>query len=149
MNADKGRPNRIRLGSRVRLRLSIHLQDGTEVFSSFAGDPLCFRVGDGSIAPGLESLLLELSIGSDTHVLARGADLFGTPDPTLIRTLPMQDFPADFAPNAGHIVRFDTPGGQETVGTILDSNNQGVLVDFNHPLSRHSLNLRMQVLADD
>lgn len=136
-------------GCAVRLHLSIHLEDGTEVLSSFDDQPLSFVIGDGTLAAGLESLLLGLAVGSDTQTLADGTAVYGASDPALIKTLAPSDLPPDFAPEPGQVICFSTPGGQETAGTVLSSGLDGVRVDFNHPLSRRGLRIRVQVLSVD
>jgi FKBP-type peptidyl-prolyl cis-trans isomerase SlpA len=127
--------------------MSIHLEDGTEVLSSFDDQPMVFVVGDGTLAAGLESTLLNLPVGSDTQTLADGSAIYGDPDPALIQTLEPSDLPAGFAPEPGQVVCFTTPGGQETAGTVVSSGADGVQVDFNHPLSRRGLRVRVRVLS--
>jgi len=136
-------------GRRVRLRLAIHLADGTEALSSFEGEPLDFVVGDGTLAPGLEALLIGLETGSETQTLADGAAVYGAPDPGLIQTIPRQDLPPELAFAPGQVVSFTAPGGQETAGTILEATADAVRVDFNHPLSRQALRVRVLVLCVD
>jgi FKBP-type peptidyl-prolyl cis-trans isomerase SlpA len=131
------------------LHVSIHLEDGTEVLSSFDDQPMVFVVGDGTLAAGLESTLLNLPVGSDTQTLADGSAIYGEPDPALIQTLEPSDLPADFAPDPGQVVCFTTPGGQETAGIVVGSGADGVRMDFNHPLSRRGLRIRVQVLSVD
>ncbi len=75
------------------------------------------------------------------------AAIYGEPDPALIQTLEPSDLPADFAPEPGQVICFTTPGGQETAGTVVSSDADGVRVDFNHPLSRRGLRVRVQVLS--
>jgi len=130
----------------VRLHLSIHLEDNTEVLSSFGDEPLEFCIGDGTLAPGLESLLTGLRAGADDHILAEGAAVYGEPDPALIHVLDSADLPPDFQFVPGRVMLFDTPGGQQTAGTLLAETESGVRVDFNHPLSRRGLRIRVHVL---
>lgn len=144
---DDDTPSRIRPGAAVTLHLALTLEDGTEVLSTFDGEPLAFRIGDGTLAPGLEALLLDLGAGTDTVLLAEGAAVYGQPDPTLVHGLPRADLPADFDPQPGQIIAFDTPGGQETPGTVLEVTGDEVRVDFNHPLSRRGLKVRVHVLT--
>ncbi|WP_200345051.1 FKBP-type peptidyl-prolyl cis-trans isomerase [Halochromatium glycolicum] len=139
-------PPSIGPGRRVRLHLAIHLEDGTEALSSLDGEPLEFRVGDGTLAPGLESLLDGLCAGADEQFLADGSALFGEHDPSRIQRIARSDLPPDFAPEEGLVIQFETPGGQELPGTILGSDSDGVEVDFNHPLARRGLHIRAQVL---
>lgn len=134
-------------GSRVQVHLSIHLEDGTLALSSFDDAPLQWRIGDGSLAPGLEELLLGLAPGADEQILAAGAAVFGAPDPALIQIIAPADLPAGFQAAPGQVVSFATPGGQETVGTVLETTAAGLRVDFNPPLARRGLRIRVQVLA--
>jgi FKBP-type peptidyl-prolyl cis-trans isomerase SlpA len=133
--------------SKVRLHLSIHLEDGTEALSSLDDAPLDLHIGDGTLAPGLETLLIGLQSGADEQTLIAGSAVFGEHDPSLVQHMPHSDLPHGFNPEPGQIVSFETPGGQETSGTILSSDTEGVEVDFNHPLSNRSLLIRVQVLA--
>jgi FKBP-type peptidyl-prolyl cis-trans isomerase SlpA len=145
--ADAAAPARIEQGSHVTLHLVLTLDDGTEVLSTAEADPLSFTIGDGTLAPGLESLLLDLPVGTDTWALAEGEAVYGAYDPSLVHELPWSDLPADFAPEPGQVIGFSTPGGQETPGTVLAVADRTVRVDFNHPLARRWLKLRVQVLA--
>jgi len=140
------REARIAPGCRVRLHLSLHLDDGTEVLSTFGHDPLAFRIGDGTLAEGLESLLMELPVGTDTQLLADGSAIYGAPNPALIQILDHRDMPPAFSATPGEVIHFQTPGGQEAAGTVLEEIADGLRVDFNHPLSRRGLKLRVKVL---
>lgn len=133
-------------GKQVCLHLAIHLDDGTEVLSSFDDEPIRFRVGDGSLAPGLEHLLLDLEPGADEQILADGAAVFGTHDLALIHQVPRPDLPEGFEPEPGQVIQFQAPGGQQTPGTVLNANDTEVEIDFNHPLARRGLRIRAQVI---
>lgn len=134
-------------GRRVTLHLGLWLDDGTEVLSTLDEEPIRFRPGDGTLAPGLEALLADLPIGTDTQLLADGSAVFGAHDSALVQRLPRSDMPDGFAAEPGQVLTFDTPGGQQTAGTVVDAVPDGVDVDFNHPLSRRALRLRVQVLT--
>ena len=139
----------IRPGSRVRLHISIHIEDGTEVLSSFDGEALELHIGDATLAAGLENLLLGLPVGADEQILTDGALIYGEPNPELIRRLDHADLPEGFQARPGQVIAFDTPGGQETAGTVLAVSSDGIEVDFNHPLSRRGLRIRVSVLDVD
>lgn len=141
-----GDPPSIGPGSRVRLHLAVHLEDGTEVLSSLDDEPLELRIGDGTLAPGLESLLYGLAPAADEHFLADGSLLFGSHDPSMVHRIGYDDLPADFAPEAGQVIAFEAPGGQEMPGTIVRVDRESVEVDFNHPLARRGLHIRAQIL---
>jgi FKBP-type peptidyl-prolyl cis-trans isomerase 2 len=149
VNAADTPPRSISARSHVRLHLAIALEDDTEVLSSFDGEPLAFRIGDGTLAPGIEEALIGLGPGPEEQILADGSALFGPPDPDNVHLIATDDLPTDFRPEPGQVIAFAAPGGQETAGTVVALEPSGVRVDFNHPLSRRGLRLRVQILEVD
>jgi FKBP-type peptidyl-prolyl cis-trans isomerase SlpA len=131
------------------VHLALTLDDGTPVLSSFDEEPVHFTVGDGTLAPGLESLLMDLPVGTDNVLLADGETVYGSHDPALVHDLPLSDLPADFSAQVGQVIAFDTPGGQQTAGRVLAVHADRVQIDFNHPLCQRGLKLRVKVLAAD
>jgi len=143
----KGPPHRIEPGSRVRLHLAIRLADGTEVLSSFGGDPLEVVLGAGTLTPGLEALLIGLATEADEHFLVDGGQLYGPREESKIHWLARADLPPDFPLARGQLVAFEAPGGQELAGLVLETHADRVRVDFNHPLAGQSLQMRVRILA--
>ncbi|MCU0836562.1 MAG: FKBP-type peptidyl-prolyl cis-trans isomerase [Chromatiaceae bacterium] len=134
-------------GCGLRLHLEIRLPDGTAAISTFGEEPLELRLGDGTLVPALEQLLLGLTEGSETHLLADGSDLYGPREEGKVHWMARSDFPADMDPAPGQVLAFDTPGGHETAGAVLAVDGERVQVDFNHPLSGRPLAIRVQILA--
>lgn len=137
----------IQPGSRVRLHLEILLADGTPALSSFGEEAMEVILGDGTLVPGLEDLLIGLHEGADERILADGAELYGPRDDTKTHWLPRSDFPRELDLVRGQVVAFDTPGGQEIAGILLETEPDRIRVDFNHPLAGRSLQIRAQVLS--
>ncbi len=138
---------RIKPGSRVRLHLEILLADGTLALSSFDADAMDFTLGDGTLAPGLEDLLIGLRAGAHERILADGSEVYGPHEEVNIYSLPRSDFPTDVDLERGQIIAFDTPGGQELAGILLEADGERVQVDFNHPLSGRSLQIRARIIS--
>lgn len=138
----------IRTGEQVRLHLAIHLENGEEVLSSFDGEPLCFRLGDGTLSSGLEDLIQDLSPGTEACWQVPGDQVFGPPDPDCRQWLAPEDLPADFAERflPGQVYEFTTPGGEMTAGTVVEAADSGLLVDFNPPLASRQLAIRIRML---
>ena len=134
-------------GCELRLHLEIRLPDGTQALSTFDEEPLAVRLGDGALAPGLEQILLGLAEGSQIDLLADGSDLYGPRDEAKVHWMARSEFPADIDPVPGQVLAFDSPGGHETAGVVLRVDGERVQVDFNHPLSGRSLQIRAQLLA--
>ncbi len=133
-------------GAMVRLHLAIRLADGTEVLSSFGGDPLDVALGAGTLAPGVEELLIGLPAGADERFLVDGSTLYGPHEAAKIHWLARGDLPTDFPLVRGQLVAFDTPGGQELAGLVLEIEADRVQVDFNHPLAGRSLQIHVRIV---
>jgi FKBP-type peptidyl-prolyl cis-trans isomerase SlpA len=138
--------SKINPGSRVRLHLAIFLEDGTEALSTFGEEPMELTLGDGTLTPGTEALLIGLPAGAEEQFIADGNELFGVWSDENMHWMPLGDFPNGEIPEPGALVVFDTPGGAETAGVIKDVKNDRVLVDFNHPLSGRALRIQVRVL---
>jgi len=137
----------IRRGSHVRLHLQIRLADGTEALSSFGEEALELTLGDGTLASGLEDLLIGLRAGGDEHFVVDGSTLYGPRDESKIHWLACADFPCGLALVRGQVVAFDAPGGQEVAGLLLETGTERVKVDFNHPLAGRSLQIRIRTIS--
>lgn len=133
-------------GRTVALHYSLRLEDGTEVASSRDDEPLRFTVGDGTLIAGLEKLLHGLGPGDRRTFEVAPEDAYGTHDPSNVQMMPLDQF-AGMELEPGFIVGFDTPSGEELPGTILAVSDDGVQVDFNHPLAGRDLIFEVEVVA--
>ena len=133
-------------GVRVVLRHRLSLADGTLVDASEEGEPLLFTVGDGTLEEGLETLLLGLGVGARATYHLSPGQAFGLPDPEAVHVLPLADFPPGMALEPGTVVAFTAPSGLEVAGTVLETGEGGVRVDFSHPLAGRSLVFEVEVL---
>jgi FKBP-type peptidyl-prolyl cis-trans isomerase 2 len=148
-----------RPGQALTLHLEVRFHDGFVALSTFGGEPIRCRIGDGTLAPGLEAALTGVVVGRVEILLAGGSDLFGDYDPDRIHWVdlpPPEPGPGlDPGPDPGgclaqgQLVAFATPGGHETGGLILEVEGGRARVDFNHPFAGRSLTLKVQILALD
>ncbi len=133
--------------SEVMMHFTLTLKDGTVAESSRGGEPLEFRMGDGSLVAGLERALFGLYRGSVQTIDIEPQDAFGFPDPANVHALSIHDFSHDMPLDAGVIINFTTPTGDETQGTVVEVDGEQVLVDFNHPLCGHRIRFAVEILA--
>ena len=73
--------------------------------------------------------------------------VLGERDPALINRMPVSDFSE--APEAGQVLAFSLPDGEEIAGLVLAVEDDEVEVDFNPPLAGHDLAFRVQILEVD
>jgi FKBP-type peptidyl-prolyl cis-trans isomerase SlpA len=137
----------VRPGSQVKLHLQIQFADGMEVLSTFGEEAIALTIGDGTLAPGLEELLMGLQAGADECFATDGSRLYGPRDKSKIHWIGRSDFPPDMDLSPSQLVAFDAPGGQKIAGLLLNIEKNRVQVDFNHPLAGHSLQVRARIIS--
>lgn len=142
-------PEIVRPGSRIRLHLSLTLVDGPHVLSTFEEEPLELVLGDGSLDPGLETILLGREVGEEDILLLNAGEVYGWPDPDKRHRLPLADFPPEFELSPGQVIQFEVSGHESLAGTILEIADGEVQVDFNHPLAGRDLVCHFHILAVD
>ncbi|MFS1524591.1 FKBP-type peptidyl-prolyl cis-trans isomerase [Microbulbifer sp. 2304DJ12-6] len=134
--------------SRVTLHFSLKLEDGTEVDTTFKGDPAAFSVGDGSLLPGFEKALFGLASGDEAEIEIPPELGFGQRNPANVQTVRRDSFSPDIVLEEGLVVSFDNGSG-ELPGVIRAVGEDEVTVDFNHPLAGQTLNFHVKIIAVD
>lgn len=134
-------------GLHIQLHFSLSLADGTEIESSFDDQPVSFTLGDGTFDKGLELALIGLRAGDRQTLTLMPGQAFGMPDPAAVQSVPVSMFPVDMAIEAGVIVGFSGPEGEENAGTVMNVSEGEIEVDFNHPLAGQEIVFRVEILA--
>jgi FKBP-type peptidyl-prolyl cis-trans isomerase SlpA len=132
--------------STVTLHLSLTLQDGTVAESTFGDEPLTFVMGDGVLDHGLELGLYGLTRGDKQRLTLDPGQAFGQRDPENIHTVPRSSFAADIELAPGVIIGFESPEGEELPGAVLQLDDSGVKVDFNHPLAGRTIIFDVEIV---
>jgi len=134
-------------GSRVSLNFTLSLADGTVAEASAPGEPWTVALGSGDLCEAMERCLLGLRAGERRRCEIPAHEAFGPPRDDAIHTLPRDSFPPHLAVEAGQVIDFATPSGQETPGLVVDVTATEVTVDFSHPLAGHDLVFEVEILA--
>ena len=133
-------------GCRVKLAFKLSLLDGTEIDAASLDAPMELLVGDGSISPGLEFAFQGMGAGESGRFDIPPGLAFPMPDEDKIFVLPPEDFDGEIVPEIGQFIEFDLPSGESTVARVLGVSEDGMELDFNHPLAGLPLVFEVQVL---
>lgn len=126
-------------GTRVFLNFSLSLEDGSEIDSNFAGEPVDFVIGDGNLLPGFERLIFGMSAG-DRHIYTVTPEqAFGMPNDNNVQDVPREQFDDDVDLEIGLMFYFADANGGEVPGLVVIMDDDWVTVDFNHPLSGRTI----------
>lgn len=130
------------------LHFSLALENGLVAETTQEdGEPLEFVMGDGTFIQGLEIALLGLKPGDKQSLKIEPEVAFGLRDEANIHAMARSVFPPDMALAPDQVVGFSTPRGDEIPGTVVELNEEQVMVDFNHPLAGHELTFDVEILS--
>lgn len=135
----------INFNSKVTLHFAV-LLDGQEIDSTFERQPACFVMGDGSLLPGFEKRLLGLKSNDQREFDIPASEGFGERQQANIQRVRRSEFGSELPLQAGLLIGFVQPGGQEVPGLVLGFDDNEVEIDFNHPLAGRELTFKVQVL---
>ncbi|MYN16637.1 peptidylprolyl isomerase [Rugamonas sp. FT107W] len=125
--------------------------DGTDIVTTFNGNPATLMLGQGQLAPVLEELLIGLPEGTHkTFELEPGVG-FGPRNPELVREVTRATLDENSMPGAdykvGDLVDFAAPGGGRFAGILRELGDETCLFDFNHPLAGQPLKFEVQLIS--
>jgi FKBP-type peptidyl-prolyl cis-trans isomerase SlpA len=135
-------------GSRVTLHFSLLYSNGQEIDTTRDGKPASFTVGDGSLLPGFEAVLLGKQAGFAAQLVLAPAQAFGEHNPANVRSMSRARFTTmagDVPLEKGLVISFQSADG-ELPGVLVDIYTDTVKVDFNHPLAGAEITFDVAVL---
>ncbi|WP_319379841.1 peptidylprolyl isomerase [Thiomicrorhabdus sp.] len=125
--------------SELSISFELRFADGTLIEKAEADEPLKFQIGDGTLIPALESLLVGLEQGTSAKFTLPPERAFGAHDPQNLHLMSRSDFPEDMPLEEGHVIGFNTPTGEEVPARVHQVNEAEVTMDFNHPLAGQTI----------
>ena len=134
-------------GDTVHFHYTGTLHDGTVFDSSQGRDPLTFTLGSGQIIPGLEQAIDGMAVGEQKTVTVPAAQAYGDRVESARQAVPRAQFPADIPADPGTRLQMQSPDGQVIPVTIVESNDDHVVLDANHPLAGKDLTFAVEVVA--
>jgi FKBP-type peptidyl-prolyl cis-trans isomerase SlpA len=131
----------------MTLHYRLRLEDGTELLSTFGGNPATLALGSGELAAGLEKCLALAAPGGSYVFELEPGQAFGERREDLVQSLPRASFGRELALEEGALIEFSAPDGTRHAGCVRALHDHDVLVDFNHPLAGRRVRFEVEVLA--
>lgn len=132
-------------GQTVRVHYEGTLSDGTQFDSSRGRDPLEFIMGSGSLIPGFENAVRNLEKGGSCTVTIPAEQAYGPYDNLKVYKVPLSEFPAEMKLSSGQRLRVQTEQGIHDM-VVRDVQEDGVILDGNHPLAGQDLTFAIEVV---
>ena len=134
-------------GQKVTVHYVGTLDDGTEFDNSRTrGEPLKFELGAATIMPAFQDAILEMNVGETKKFKIESERAYGPVNPDGFRVVPLDRFnsPEDLV--IGAIVQGQTEEGQRFAAKIEEIEDDGVRLNFNHPMAGKDLNFEIELI---
>ena len=130
----------------ITLHFAVRLMDGTEMDSTFDGEPATFVWGDESLLPGFENALRGLKAGDKRSVFLQAEKAFGDYNEENVQYFTRSTFAQYDELETGMVLNFADASGGELPGVISKIEDDWVYVDFNHPLAGRDLTFEVEII---
>ena len=133
-------------GDRVKVNYTGRSEDGTVFESSVGLIPLVFTIGSDEVVQGFEDAVTGMRPGEKKTVKVRPEDGFGMYDEDLIFEVGKDELPDDFYPQVGMDFEMVDEDGEELSATVIEVNDDSILVDANAPLAGKAVVYEIELL---
>jgi len=134
-------------GDTVHIYYTGRLEDGSVFESVAGGDPFEFKVGDGSLLPGLEAAIIGMQAGESKQVVLSPEEGHGPVREDLIVTLERGAFPGHMTVRAGQVLQITQRDGSQLYVNVVTTTDTTVTVDGNPPLAGQALMFEVEVVS--
>lgn len=129
----------------VSMHYTLKDEQGQELDSSVGQEPLVFLSGAQNIIEGLDKALQGKAVGEKLSVSVAPEEGYGQVHQELIQKVPHENFQGVDDIQVGMQFMAQTPGGQQPV-TVIGVEEDGVMLDGNHPLAGKTLNFEVEIV---
>jgi FKBP-type peptidyl-prolyl cis-trans isomerase 2 len=124
------------------------VETGMEFDNSYErGETLNFEVGLGQMIKGFEDAVYDMEIGQIKEIQIPASEAYGDHMEAAIQNVPRSNFPPDFEVNIGSMVQGQNQMGHPIQALVVEENEQGIVLDFNHPLAGKDLNFSIELVG--
>ena len=129
----------------VTLHYTLTDNDGKVIDKSEDGS-FAYLHGASNIIPGLEDALAGKSAGEEMSVSVSPEQAYGVRDEAMLQQVPKNMFEDDSQIAVGTQFHAQGPNGEMLVVTVMEVEDEHVLVDGNHPLAGVELNFDVKII---
>lgn len=123
------------------------LENGDVFDTSNGRQPLEVQVGSGSVLPGFEAALMDMSPNETKTFTLSPEEAYGHRDDTRMHGFPKSEIPAGMEPEVGQVLMLSTPQGRQIPARVESIDDEKVTFDLNHPLAGQSLTFEVKVVG--
>ena len=135
----------------LTLHYRLASMDGTNIVSTFEGNPATLMLGQGQLAPNLEALLIGLPEGTHKVFELAPGEGFGPRNPDLVQAVSRATLEENSDPDneykIGDLVDFNAPKGGRFAGVLRELRDDVAIFDLNHPLAGQPVKFEVNLIS--
>lgn len=137
---------KVQNGDTVIVNYTGRLEDGTIFDSSLieGREPLTSTLGQGQLISGFENGLMEMIVGEKKTIEIEPENAYGNYIPEMVTLVGLNQVPEGV--KVGETLQGNTPNGPINV-LVKEINENGVVLDANHPLAGKKLIFDLEVMG--
>ncbi len=137
-------------GDMVIVRYDGFLKDGELFESSQETGPLEFQLGDNTVLACFDKAVIGMRVGESREIVLQPEEAYGPKRPDLIDIFPRSSFAQEMEIEPGQVIgiTMEKDGEEHKIpALIIEINDKGVKLDFNHPLSGQEITYKITLDA--
>ena len=133
-------------GDTLHIHYKGTFDDGTVFDSSEGREPLTFELGSGQIIPGLDAGVAGMKAGETRTVRVEASDAYGEHDPNKVQAVDRANVPDHIPTEPGTQLQVQTQDGQPLNVVVVETTDEHLVLDANHPLAGKALNFEVELV---
>jgi FKBP-type peptidyl-prolyl cis-trans isomerase 2 len=138
--------SKVKANDTIQVHYTGKLTNG-QVFDSTEGrGPLKVTLGQGSLIPGFENGLVDMSLNEKKTITIPKEEAYGEVRKELFQAVKNEELPDSIKPEVGMGLVARGQDGSEQQLRVAEVNEDHIVVDGNHPLAGHDLVFELEVV---
>lgn len=133
-------------GDTVRVNYIGKLADGSVFDSTEDDEPIEFVIGGDEVLNEFEGAVIGMTPGDKKTVAIKAENAYGDYDEELIYEIGHDQLPEGLQPELGMDLQIRMPSGQGSIMTIVDIEDDAIVLDANHPLAGEDLVFEIELV---
>ncbi len=133
-------------GDTVHIHYTGRFDDGTVFDSSEGRSPLKFVLGSGQVIAGFDQAVTGMEVGESKTVKIEAAEAYGDHREELVIPVGRSDLPEGLEPEVGQQLQMSSPDGQTFQVAVIETTDEKVVLDANHPLAGKDLTFDIELV---
>lgn len=136
----------VKSGDKVVVHYTGKLPDGSVFDSSRHRDPVELELGQRRVIPGFEKALIGMSTGETKTATIPASEAYGEHQSEMVVQFGRDKIPPDLDVQVGQELQVQTTTGQSLPARVVDTSDDDVTLDANHPLAGQELTFDIELV---